>query len=76
MPNKGAQYSKIFRKAGLAWGKGDLHKARQILLDGIALAQAQGDTHVVQVLQQDLDRYQRLAAAAKTAHADEASPHW
>jgi hypothetical protein len=67
--NKGVQYSRIFRKAGLAWGKGDLQRAMQILAEGIALAQAQGDTHVVPVLQQDLERYQRLAAGVATEGA-------
>jgi hypothetical protein len=66
MKNKGAQYSKIFRKAGLAWGKGELQKAMQIVAAGMALAQSQGDTHVVQILRQDLDRYQRLAADLAT----------
>jgi hypothetical protein len=66
MQNKGAQYSKIFRKAGLAWGKGELQKAMQIVAEGMALAQSQGDTHVAQVLQQDLDRYQRLATGVAT----------
>jgi hypothetical protein len=71
MQNKGAQYSKIFRKAGRAWGKGDLQHAIQILVEGIALAQSQGDTHVVQVLQQDLDRYQRLTTGSATESAGE-----
>ena len=71
MKNRGAQYSKIFRKAGRAWGKGDLQQAIQILAEGIALAQLQGDTHVVQVLQQDLDRYQRLATGSATERAGE-----
>jgi hypothetical protein len=66
MKNKGAQYSKIFRKAGLAWGKGDLQKAMQIVAEGMALAHSQGDTDVAQVLQQDLDRYQRLASQGES----------
>jgi hypothetical protein len=61
MQNKGAQYSKIFRRAGLAWGKGELQKAIQIVTAGLALAQAQGDTQVAQILRQDLERYRRLA---------------
>ena len=32
MPRQGATYSKIFRKAGIAWGKGDLSKAIAILV--------------------------------------------
>ena len=69
MKNKGAQYSKIFRKAGLAWGKGDLQKAMQIVAEGMALAHSQGDTAMAQVLQQDLDRYQRLASEVEAGHA-------
>ena len=65
MKSKGAQYSTIFRKAGMAWGKGDVRKAVAILQDGIALASARGDLDVVQVLQRDLERYQGLAAGAE-----------
>jgi hypothetical protein len=61
MKSKGAEYSTMFRKAGMAWGKGDVAKAMAILQDGIALATARGDAHVVPMLQQDLERYQRLA---------------
>lgn len=61
MPSKGAEYSKIFRKAGLAWGKGNLHKAVAILEDGLDLATRRGDTAVARVMQQDLERYRRLA---------------
>jgi hypothetical protein len=70
MQNKGAQYSKIFRKAGLAWGKGDLHKAMQIVAEGLAFAHSQGDTDMVQILRQDLERYQRLASQ------EESPPNW
>jgi hypothetical protein len=69
MQNKGAQYSKIFRKAGLAWGKGDLQKAMQIVAEGMALAYSQGDTDVAQVLQQDLERYRRLASEVEAEQA-------
>jgi hypothetical protein len=69
--NKGMQYSKIFRKAGLAWGQGDLQKAMQILAEGIALAQAHGDSQVAQVLRQDLERYQHLAAGSVTEDVPE-----
>jgi hypothetical protein len=65
MKSKGAQYSKIFRKAGIAWGKGDVQKAIAILGAGLSLAAERGDTDVVQVLQRDLERYQRLAAGAE-----------
>ncbi len=59
--NKGAVYSKIFRKAGLAWGKGDLNKAIALLQEGIALAAEHGDVDVSRLLQADLERYQGLA---------------
>lgn len=62
MTAKGKQYSMFIRRAGLAWGKGDLAKAIAALEDGIALATANGDTEVVRVFQQDLARYQRAAA--------------
>jgi hypothetical protein len=65
MKSKGAEYSTMFRKAGIAWGKGDLPKAMAILQDGIALAMARGDTDVVAVLQRELERYQRLAASTE-----------
>lgn len=61
MPGKGQQYSKIFRRAGLAWGKGDVHKAVAIVAEGLQLAIAQGDDTIAQTLRQDLLRYQRLA---------------
>jgi hypothetical protein len=61
MPAKGEQYIKIFRRAGLAWGKGNVHKALAIVEEGLALATARGDEEVAQVLRQDLSRYQRLA---------------
>jgi hypothetical protein len=60
MQSKGAQYSKVFRKAGIAWGKGDMQKAIDTLAAGLALAQQQGDLDVARILQQDLERYQRL----------------
>ena len=65
MKSKGAEYSTIFRKAGMAWGKGDVPRAVAILQDGIARAAARGDADVVLVLQRDLERYQRLAAGTE-----------
>lgn len=62
MTAKGKQYSMFIRRAGLAWGKGDLAKAIAALEDGLTLATANGDTEVVRVFQQDLARYQRAAA--------------
>ncbi len=61
MNSKGAAYSKIFRKAGLAWGKGDLDKAIDLLQEGLMLATERGDTDAARVLQADLERYQGLA---------------
>jgi hypothetical protein len=65
MKSKGEQYSKVFRKAGIAWGKGDVHKAIAILQEGLVLAYERDDTDVVQVLQADLERYQRVAAGGE-----------
>lgn len=62
MTSKGKQYSTIVRRAGLAWGKGDLQKAIAALQEVIALATENGDAAFVQVVQRDLARYQRAAA--------------
>ena len=61
MTSKGKQYSTIVRRAGLAWGKGDLQKPIAALKEGITLATQNGDAEVVRVLQHDLERYQRAA---------------
>ena len=65
MQSKGAQYSKIFRKADIAWGKSDLPTAIAILEAGLGLATARDDTEVRQVLQRDLERYRHLVAGAE-----------
>lgn len=65
MKPKRAQYSKVFRKAGIAWGKGNVDKAIAILAAGLELAQEQGDMDVAQILQQDMARYQRLINGAE-----------
>ena len=62
MTSKGKQYSAIVRRAGLAWGKGDLQKAIAVVQEGITLATANGDSEVIRVFQRDLERYQRAAA--------------
>ena len=62
MTSKGKQYSTIVRRAGLAWGKGDLQKAIATLQEGITFAAANGDSEIVRVLQRDLERYQRASA--------------
>jgi hypothetical protein len=62
MTSKGKQYSTIVRRAGLAWGKGDLQKAIAVVQEGITLATANGDSEVIRVFQRDLERYQRAAA--------------
>ena len=61
MTNRGAQYSKVFRKAGIAWGKGNLDTAIAILQTGIALATEQGDVDMARLMQDDVERYQRIA---------------
>jgi hypothetical protein len=61
MTSKGKQYSTIIRRAGLVWGKGNLQKAITAMQEGIALATENGDSEVVRVFQQDLERYQRAA---------------
>lgn len=67
MTSKGKQYSTIVRRAGLAWGKGDLQKAIAAVQEGIALATENGDSEVVRVFQQDLERYQRATAGEELA---------
>jgi len=62
MTTKGKQYSTIVRRAGLAWGKGDLQKAVAALREGLAFAIENGDSEVIRVFQRDLERYQRAAA--------------
>jgi hypothetical protein len=62
MISKGKQYSTIVRRAGLAWGKGNLQQAIAALQEGIRLATANGDVEVVRVFQQDVERYQRATA--------------
>lgn len=66
MKSKGAEYSTVFRKAGMAGSKGDLQKAMAILEDGVILASSRGDADVARVMQQDLERYRRLAAGSET----------
>ena len=61
MTSKGKRYRTIVRRAGFAWGKGDLQKAIAALQEGLALATANGDSEVVRVFQRDLERYQRAA---------------
>jgi hypothetical protein len=69
--SKGKQYSTIVRRAGLAWGKGDLQKAVAALQEGITLATAHGDSEVIRVFQRDLERYQRAAAGEELDLSDE-----
>ena len=71
MQSRGAHYSKAFRKAGIAWGKGDIQKAITILEEGLALAMAHGDTDVILILQQDLERYRCMATEAETNRSGE-----
>jgi hypothetical protein len=59
MQSRGEEYSKIFRRAGRAWGQGDIEKAIAILQEGVSRATARGDTDIVHVFQQDLLRYQQ-----------------
>ncbi|MDZ7379448.1 MAG: hypothetical protein ONB06_08895 [candidate division KSB1 bacterium] len=70
MTPKGKRYSTIVRRAGLAWGKGDLQRAIAVLAEGIALATRNGDTEVARVLRQDLERYQRAATGQEVAPAE------
>lgn len=66
MKSRGAEYSTIFRKAGLAWSKGDVHKAMAIVEAGLAVARSRQDAEVVRMLQQELERYRQIAAGEAT----------
>jgi len=46
MTSEGKRYRTIVRRAGFAWGKGDLQKAITALQEGLALATANGDSEV------------------------------
>jgi hypothetical protein len=70
MTSKGKRYRTIVRRAGFAWGKGDLQKAIAALQEGLALATANGDSEVVRVFQRDLERYQRAAAGEELDLSD------
>ena len=63
MTSKGKQYSTIVRRAGLAWGKGDLQKAIAAVQEGIVLATENGDSEVVRVFQQDSSAISMLLPA-------------
>jgi hypothetical protein len=58
---KGKQYATIVRRAGLAWGKGNLPQAIAALEEGITLATQNGDADMVRVFRQDMIRYQHAA---------------
>lgn len=62
MTSKGKLYATYIRRAGLAWGKGDAAKALAALEEGLTLARAHEDAAMVQVFQQDLERYRRATA--------------
>ena len=70
MTSKGKRYRTIVRRAGFAWGKGDLQKAIAAVQEGLALATANGDSEVVRVFQRDLERYQRAAAGEELDLSD------
>jgi hypothetical protein len=65
MKRKGEEYSRIFRRAGLAWGKGNIEKAIAILQEGISRATERGDTDILHVFEQDLTRYQQTLAGGE-----------
>ena len=66
MKSRGEVYSKIFRKAGIAWGKNNVQQAIALVQEGLELATEQGDTEAACVFQLDLERYQSLAQDGDT----------
>jgi hypothetical protein len=65
MKSQGAQYRMMFCQAGMAWGKGDVHKAIAIVEDGLTLATGRGDSEAARLLQVDLERYRLVAASGE-----------
>ena len=65
MSSKGAEYSKFFRRAGIALGKGNVDKAIELLQDGYTLATERGDQAAAQRFQADIQTYQRMAAGGE-----------
>ena len=61
---KGQRYARIFRKAGIFLGKGNIARAVDVLKEGQSLAEQLGDSSMARRFAAE------IAAAAKTA-----SPH-
>jgi len=56
---KGERYARIFRKAGVFLGKGEIERALEVLNDGKKIAEREGDRKMAERFAAD------IAAAAK-----------
>lgn len=61
---KGQRYAKIFRKAGVYLGKGNIARAIEALKRGEALARELGDLAMARRFAEDAERARRDAAPA------------
>jgi hypothetical protein len=59
--SKGERYARIFRKAGVFIGKGDIARAIETLKEGVTLAEANGDRAMVRRFNEEIERIQKPA---------------
>ena len=57
--SKGERYARIFRKAGVFIGKGDIARAIETLKEGVTLAEANGDRAMVRRFIEEIGRIQK-----------------
>lgn len=62
---KGQRYARVFRKAGALLGKGEIDRAIEVLREGRAMAEQQGDRAMARRFAAD------IARAGKTANPAE-----
>ncbi len=56
---KGRRYARIFRKAGVFLGKGNIPRAVEILKEGAELAHALGDRGMARRFEEEIGRVER-----------------
>jgi hypothetical protein len=59
--SKGERYARIFRKAGVFIGKGDIARAIETLKEGVTLAEASSDRAMVRRFNEEIERIQKPA---------------
>jgi hypothetical protein len=52
---KGERYARIFRKAGVFFGKGNIARAVEVLKDGKALAEVLGDARMAERFAREIE---------------------